>query len=461
LFSTTYEAGATVRVSGDGAVDLIDLENVPAPLSKPDGFEDITDHGAKEGQNASPAIAAAVQAAIEKKSKGVWIPRGTWQMDNINGQTDTGKVKLPPEVNSHPTKFEIAGAGAWYSVLAAVNPGNDDWGRNWGFDCQGQTVYYHDFAMFGQNRGRTEGGKPLVNGYGQNTEIARLWIEHSTIGFWVGGAVGDFPSGLSKERMRSDGLHIHDCRIRNTGADGINLCAGTTNAKVVNVHCRGTGDDSFATWSEQDGWVSSSAINDAGCENLLFQFCTATCTWRANAFGVYGGKDITIDSCVAADVFVYHGLMIDSNTFECTKASGAVTVKNSVFLRTSGEYWGQYWAAVGIYDTAGATISISDSYILDTWYGAFRFRGDTKATISNVIVDKFCQAAGDWAVGFIGPFGGGSVDFVNVKQCNWAQKGESFYANPRHLDTGIYHIGAGCNFDADGPTSNSCGAYSV
>jgi hypothetical protein len=83
--------------------------------------------------------------------------------------------------------------------LYAINPGNDDWGRNWGFDCQGQvcfstyimriyliqTVYYHDFAMEGQNRVRTEGGKPLVNGYGANTIVENLWIEHSTIGMFV------------------------------------------------------------------------------------------------------------------------------------------------------------------------------------------------------------------------------------------------------------------------------------
>lgn len=383
-------------------------------------------------------------------------------MDNIDGIVDTGKVQLPPEINSHPTKFEIAGAGMWYSRLHAVVPGTDDWGRNWGFDCQGQTVYYHDFALEGENRGRTEGGKPLVNGYGQDTVIENLWVEHSTIGFWVGGADRqegqDFPAGLTQEQKQSKGLIIRNCRIRNTGADGINLCAGTTNALIENVHCRSNGDDSFAIWSEKDAWVDSDKINEGGCQGNIIRFCTAELTWRANGFGIYGGRNNLIQDCIAKDIMCYHGIMVDTGTFQSSPIAGTLLIERITLLRTSGTYFGQYWPAIGVYHNPGATLTFNDIDIFDCWYGVFRFKNEAYATFNRIRAEKFCQDAGggDSSIGFIGPFGNGKVTFNYVTQCGWGGKGNSFYANPRQLNPDTYIVGPGCNFDSQGPLNDMC-----
>lgn len=464
LFGSTAKAGSKIRVykdAGDTAtyyvVDFIDLELVAAPIEYPGGYANIIDFGAKEGENCSPAFKAAVAAAVSQKLKGIWIPAGRWGMDYIDGVVDTGKIVLPPEINSHPTKFEIAGAGMWYSVIFSMRSPNDDWGRNWGFDCQGQTVYYHDFQMNGENRIRVEGGKPLVNGYGQNTVIDHLWIEHSTIGFWVGGAYNDFPESLTLAQRQSNGLIIRNSRCRNTGADGINLCAGTTNALIEHVNCRSNGDDAFAIWSEADGWVDADKISPGGNQDNTIRFCTAELTWRANGLGLYGGRNNVVSDLIIRDILVYHGIMVDGTTFPSVKPSGILTITRCTLLRTSGFFWGeQTYAAIGIYNNEGQKVTFKDLEVYDSWYGAIRNGGDGDFTFQNVLFDTFCnfechEPGGVWGMGFIGPWGNGVYTFHNVTQKNWGGKGNSFYANAKTLQGATYNIDPDCNFDENGP----------
>jgi hypothetical protein len=94
------------------------------------------------------------------------------------------------------------------------------------------------------------------------------------------------------------------------------------------------------------------------------------------------------------DVFVYHGIMIDSETFQASAAAGTLTVQRITLLRTSGVFWSQVWAAFGLYKNKQQQVTISDIVVNDTWYGVFRFEGEFHATISNVDVSGFCKYTG-------------------------------------------------------------------
>src|SRR5207237_3392241 len=110
--------------------------------------------------------------------------------------------------------IEIKGAGMWYTTLYDERGRPADWGTP-GFNLNGLAAHFSDFAMFGSGNNRGISGKPFVNCYGSGTVMKNIWIEHMTCGFWVGGS-----SGIS------DHLTIDGCRLRNLGADGINLCNG-------------------------------------------------------------------------------------------------------------------------------------------------------------------------------------------------------------------------------------------
>lgn len=268
----------------------------------------------------------------------------------------------------------------------------------------------------------------------------------------------DFPAGLTQEQKQSKGLHILYCRCRNTGADGINLCCGTTNALIEHVNCRGNGDDSFAIWSENDGWVASSTVNAGGCQGNVIRFCTAELPWRANGIGLYGGKNNRIEDVIVRDVLTYHGIMVDSQTFPSVTASGQVTIERVTLLRTSGVFWGgAMWPAIGIYANGDQKVVMNDLEILDTWYGVFRFEGTSNNIFTNFKIEGYLQydeedqTYGTYIMGFIAPFGQGHSYFENVVQSGNGGKGEGFFGNKQSMDKGVYEVGPGCNFDNNGP----------
>src|SRR5688500_4028841 len=103
-------AGATVKLQKDAdddaeyyVIDLIDLEQVPPPGTKPEGYLSIIDFGAvpNDGKDDGDAIQACIDQAKVAKT-GVWIPQGTF------------------ESNIHPfdvSDVTIRGAGMWHSTI--------------------------------------------------------------------------------------------------------------------------------------------------------------------------------------------------------------------------------------------------------------------------------------------------------------------------------------------------------
>lgn len=366
LLNFTIEAGDRVMLkkdAGDSAayygIDFIELEKVGAPIPCPEGFINIADEGITPA-NFESRIASLIQwfewKDGYKGKKGIYIPPGRYKMATqalINNGIAAG--------------FEIKGAGMWHTILFDDSGAEGDWGKP-GFNLNGKAVKFSDFAIFGAGRTRTGSGKPFFNSYGDGTVMTRLWIEHMTCGFWVGGG-----SGVTNN------LTIDSCRLRNLGADGVNLCNGTKNSTVVNTTVRSTGDDGIAIWSapEMDG--PAGGVSYAGCANNVVKNCTVELPWRANAYAIYGGKDNTIKDCIARDTLTYAGVNV-SSTFNPRAFAGITLVENVLIERCGGTFWGgQQFGGLWVMaeDSAVAGIVFRNIDVVDSTFSGLMFKSET------------------------------------------------------------------------------------
>ncbi|WP_239470274.1 CARDB domain-containing protein [Archangium violaceum] len=369
LLSTTIPAGATVRLQKDSgdtaayyAIDFIDLELVGAPIAKPAGYIDITEPGhswtpavPNDGVSDDNAINQAIMAAMAGQYKGVYFPPGVFD------QTNKYQVKGIP----------IQGAGLWYTRLYNASLAEDaGWGQT-GFIITGDGAQFRDFAIFGNTDGlRTQGGKAWVNSAFKNTVIENMWIEHVHCGYWVGG------------NSESTNLRISNVRIRNTGADGINLCNGTKDSVIENSHARNTGDDAFAIWSATDLYPQPNINN-------VIRNCTVQITWRAAAFAIYGGRGNRIENSIAYDTLTYPGLTVSSE-FQPFPMESA-TIDGLTLVRTGGTYWGgqqfgSIWLRADMNPTNGITIRNVD--IIDPTYQGISIQSNNGGVFTNVAFEN-------------------------------------------------------------------------
>jgi len=366
LFDFAIQPGDRIMLKKDTndtaayyGIDFVELENVAPPKSCPLGFVDASKEGITP-DNFSEKFPMLVQKFTRTteygEKKGIFLPPGRYKLDS--------RILM---FNGLPKGFEITGAGMWYTILYSDNNADMDWG-NPAFNLNGQSVQFSDFAMFGATRTRTGNGKPFVNSYGDGTVISRIWIEHMTCGFWVGGSSG-----------HTTHLLIDGCRIRNLGADGINLCNGTKNSTVVNTTVRCSGDDGIAIWSAPEFDGPTADIDYPGCANNLIDHCTVELPWRANAFAIYGGKDNTIKNCLARDTLTSAGVDI-SSTFSPRPFAGTTHVENMVLERCGGPFWsGQQFGALWVMaDTQPVNgVEFKNIEIIDPTYSGIMLKSET------------------------------------------------------------------------------------
>lgn len=308
-------AGATVKLQVDDddtaeyyVIDLIDLEQVAPPLTKPDNFISIEDCGAvpNSGQDAGVAIQACIYKARAEKL-GVWIPAGTFESEkhgfDVEGVT-------------------IQGAGMWYSTIH---------GKYARFNCIGDNCRFADFAILGETILRDD--KSPENGFngsaGTGSQLENIWVEHTKVGFWVSGG--------------TNGLVIKNSRFRNLFADGINFCNGTSNSLVENSHFRNTGDDALASWSPKGDAVNTGNV---------FRFNTVQIPWRANCLAIYGGKDNSIEDNLCYDVVTYPGILI-AQQFNSSPFEGTTSIQRNSLIRAGGPMFNLEHGALKIWSAQG------------------------------------------------------------------------------------------------------------
>jgi hypothetical protein len=385
LLSADVPAGSIVALQEDASdtaayyvIDLVDLEEVPPALAQPTGTLSVSSYGATG--NGTTDDGQAIQNAIndaQSKGVGVWIPPGTY--------VDAATVL---DVKS----VAIYGAGMWRSTIE---------GASARFVCGGTACQIADLALLGETTLRDDSASVSgISGvFGTGSQLRNVWIEHFTTGAWIG-TNGNTPTS---------GLLVHGARVRDTFADGINLCNGTSNSTIEQSSARNTGDDGFASWAY------AGAGDPANTGNVL-QFDTVQIPWRANCFAIYGGSGNAVEDDVCADVVTYPGILVDQE-FDSHPFGGTTTIARDTILRSGGLMYGTQWGALTVsgHDSASPItgVSISNVEIESATYAGLFFIGPNDPIdsigLSNVAID----GPGTYGVA-VDPTASGSAMATNV-----------------------------------------------
>lgn len=345
-------ANASIRLQKDAddsaayyVIDLVDLEQVAPPRTQPEGSLSIVqDCGAipDDGEDDGDAIQTCVRRAKAAKTA-VWIPSGTFE-SNIRG--------------FNVSDVTIQGAGMWYSTI------HGSFAR---FNCIGNGCRYFDFAILGETILRDD--KSPENGFnggaGSGSRLENIWVEHTKVGYWVGGA--------------SNGLVITGSRFRNLFADGVNFCNGTSNSVIENSHFRNTGDDALASWSPQGSGVNTGNV---------FRFNTVQIPWRANCFAIYGGADNTIENNLCTDVVTYPGILV-AQQFNSNPFAGTTTIQHNSLIRAGGPMFHSEHGALKIWAAQGeiSGLVVKDLLIDNATFTGIQLEGPypiTSATFADI-----------------------------------------------------------------------------
>lgn len=305
------------RVAADAAyciVDLVDLENVAAPLAAPAGSLCVLDFGAdQKGETDSTSALRRCVAEAQKQGKPVWVPPGDYKL--------TGEILVPSSVT-------VQGAGMWHTNFVGDPRLYGQSGRRVRFKLVGSHIHLADFSIIGRlnYRNDSEPNDGIVGAGCADSTIANIWLEHTKVGIWIYNGVN---------------LLIEGCRFRNTIADGVNLCVGTSGTVLQNCAARGTGDDCFAIWpaASDQGFVGQGPRSG----NNVIRRCTGQLTFLANGAAIYGGADNRIEDCRFTDIGSGCGVLIsttfptsDENRKIDNNFSGTTLVTNCELVRCGG-----------------------------------------------------------------------------------------------------------------------------
>ena len=382
LLPSSYAAGSTVTLQRDASdtaswyvVDLIDLEQVAPALAQPANSLSAASYGAvpNDGGDDTTALQNLINAA-QAQGKVAYIPAGTYELSS--------PLSIPA--------VAVQGAGMWYTTL---HQNNDTSGLR--VNAGGGSFFVGDLSLLGEvtNRVDSNTDSGLDQHGGNGSQLARVWIEHFKCGWWVGN------TGAT-----TNNLTVTGCRIRDTYADGINLCNGSSNSTITNCNFRNTGDDSIASWSP-----SANAPNT----NNTFSFNTVQLPWRANCIAVYGGTSNHVQDNMVSDTLDYPGILL-AQEFTSTTMAGTTTCQRNTLLRCGGPFGGTNHGAFKISTAQGAVngIQASDLDILDSSYAAVFVAGGNpvnSTSFTNFNINTANTAALQTAAGT-----GGTINCTNV-----------------------------------------------
>lgn len=347
----TLTKGTTIKLQKDFSdlasyyiIDFVECELVEAANTQPFGSLSVTDYGAIEndGNDDYQAFADCISVARET-GREVWIPAGDFHF--------VSKQSL------NVSDVTIRGAGMWYTNLI---------GAGASFHYEG-TCEFYDFSLSGVSTVRNDSEDLAAFeaiGTSTNVTIENIWMEHVKVGVWS---------------CNTTNIVIQGCRIRNTYADGINLCSSTNGAIVRNNNIRNTGDDCIAIWP----WQGDS------CQNTI-SYNTIQLPTLANGIAVYGGSGNIIEHNYVADTINNgSGICIGTDYTTQNGFSGITTVRNNILVRC-GSYHCDYSYPVGaiwIWATKSpmtANYEIDNNTLYECSYEGFLF--DCWNTVTGVSI---------------------------------------------------------------------------
>jgi len=389
LLTTSIPAGATVKLQKDAAntasyytIDFIELEQAPAALTEPANYISITDAPYNADPTGATDSAAAISAAwtvARTSGKGLWIPRGTFQVSN----------------GFYIYNIKMNGAGMWYSKLFYPNS------ATCGFNI-GTNVQFSDFALIGAANDRGNGGTCFVGSFGTNTVLQNLWVEHFGFGMWVG-----------NPNVTANGVVINNLRMRDLYGDGINLNTGTRNSTIKNTCVRNSGDDGIALFSAP--YTSGSPDY-----NNTVTDCTVQSPWFANGIAVYGGYNNVVNNCEVYDTVTDFGLFIDQG-FNSYAFAPTTTAQNIDLYRCGGTftYWSTQAGAIGVdANTASfnAPINLWDIDVYNASYSGIQVQCENGYSQAGLVFDGInIKGAATYGINIkAGAAGSGTFDAVTI-----------------------------------------------
>ncbi|MFJ6567494.1 right-handed parallel beta-helix repeat-containing protein [Streptomyces sp. NPDC091292] len=272
-------AGSTITLRKDAAntaavydIDSVDLENVGAARTQPAGSLSVIDYGADPafGQDSTVPIQNAVNAA-RQQGKSVWIPPGKYLTNSL--------VSKPLDF----TGVTVEGAGMWRTTLYRKVPLPATSWRSQTLVGSGTTL--RDLQIDSNAVWRDVGG-PGGADYGINASgaggwlVERIWTRHTDAN-WLSGSNGVIRDSRTADGY-GDGFNINNSNVKNPDKLGNNIT-------VQNNFARGTGDDSYATYSDAGAAGTNGQVTGAKILNN-----TAIAPWWANGLRVAGGQGVEV-----------------------------------------------------------------------------------------------------------------------------------------------------------------------
>jgi Pectate lyase superfamily protein len=292
-------------------------------LTAPANSLSVKDFGAggKGNTDDTEALRKCIAVAV-KEGKTAWVPAGDYKL--------TGDIVLPSNAT-------LQGAGMWHTTFVGdpelyVQP--DHRVR---IKLTGSNIHIADFAIMGKlnYRNDSEQNDGIFGANAKNSTISRIWVEHTKVGMWF---------------YVCSNLVVDGCRMRDTLADGINLCVDARNIVVQNCTARNTGDDCFAIWpaASDQSFVQNSPLPGSN----VFRHCTGQLPFLANGGAIYGGANNCIEDCLFKDIGSGCGILI-SSTFPTSddrrkidnNFSGTTVVRDCDLIRCGGYDHDWAWRA--------------------------------------------------------------------------------------------------------------------
>ncbi len=360
--------GDTITLQKDPAnaatfyyIDVVDLEDPPAPSVQPPNSLSILSYGAVSN-NINFDNTAAINncfSAAQTEGKSAWIPPGTFYFSAIKGGLQASGIT-------------IQGAGPWYSTLYRVTPNNNSQGVNNIITTTSSTLRDVSLDCNGSSRaGNNNNG--AVNFSGNDWLVDNVWIQHVTSAFWCAG-VGGTAQNCRVFSVWSDGGNFNNVQ----SANGIGM-----NLTYSNNFVRGTGDDAMAINSVNYNVNGSTVTYYTTMSNITYINNTAVDAWGGKGIGIYGGINDVVTNNLFRDTARYIGLGVGKFGVNGSALYSATVMGNTV-LRCGGNGYSQQQPAMmmGNGGDGQSVGSVANAYcasntIIDSLYSGAGFTAST------------------------------------------------------------------------------------
>ncbi|MCW2874758.1 carbohydrate-binding protein [Actinacidiphila oryziradicis] len=357
-------------------VDVIDVENPPAPLTQPANSVSITSCGAvadntpTNGAADSQAVdsRAAIQNCInqaQSQAKILWIPQGTFYVKGVDGLQAQG--------------ITIAGAGMWYSTIYRDVPLPNSTPLGALFSVTSCTVQNLHIDANAVSRNTVGGDGGAMDTTGTNWVANGIWSQHTMSGFWASGSGGT----------------VENSRLTSIWADGINLNNVALNASTgnnltaTNNFVRGTGDDGMAINSVNYNTSGSTTTYYNPMSNVTMTHNTVIAPWGGKDIGIYGGGGHLVSDNYLSDTARYIGLGAGRFGVNGNDLLSA-TVSNNVIARAGGNAYSQGQPALHIGNGGDGqnvgtvtNVTVTGNTVANSLYDAVGFSTSTNTLLRN------------------------------------------------------------------------------